>query len=109
MTKQHHFFDTIGLSETEQNKADSKAETQEQRIYRILVAYGKPATPSQVETIYNSMYPVIPITSVRRALTMGSLTEYKGKKLIPIFRKLATKDNGKYQYPHRQWEAIIKS
>ena len=61
------------------------------------------------ETIYNSMYPVIPITSVRRALTMGSLTEYKGKKLIPIFRKLATKDNGKYQYPNRQWEAIIKS
>jgi len=55
------------------------------------------------------MYPVIPITSVRRALTMGSLTEYKGKKLIPIFRKLATKDNGKYQYPNRQWEAIIKS
>lgn len=99
--KQLDFFNTIGLTGETLVDANVKAETQEQRIYKILVAYGSHATPYEVWAMYERRYGSAPKVSIGRALTNGTK---KG-----IFKKVNVMKQGVYGKPNYQWEAIINN
>ena len=63
------FFNTINLQGEELAEARRKCSKQDERILEIITAHKK-LTPFQVNDIYNSLYPVAPVTSIRRSLTV---------------------------------------
>lgn len=94
MSRQLHFFDTIGLSEPELVKESDNAIKQEEKIYRLFQIY-KQGTPSQIMKRYDKRWPSVPITSIRRA--MNVLT--KEGKLIMTDQKFT----GLYGKPEHLW------
>jgi len=63
------FFNTIHLGGVELITARNKCSKQDERILNILIKHKK-LTPFEVMDIYNSLYPVAPVTSIRRSLTV---------------------------------------
>jgi len=69
---------------------------QSERILAIFKESGKSMTPFEVEEEYTKLYPKVPITSIRRA--MSNLT--KDNKLI----KTNAMKQGGYDKPNFIWE-----
>jgi hypothetical protein len=66
---QLNFFNTVELSGQPLLTAKQKAGKQDERI-EIIMKDLKKATPFMVWEAYNKLYPEIPITSVRRSMTV---------------------------------------
>lgn len=69
--------------------------SQEERILAIFKETRRSMTPFEVEKEYIKLYPVVPITSIRRA--MSNLT--KDSKLI----KTSAMNNERYGKPNFTW------
>lgn len=65
---QLNFFNTIHLSGERLKEIQKQCGLQEARVLEIM-ASGRQLTPFQVQEEYERLYPAIPITSVRRAMT----------------------------------------
>lgn len=63
------FFNTTDLKGQELVTAISKAETQNERVFEIIKAVGKPVTPFGVHEIYCEIFSPCPVTSIRRSMT----------------------------------------
>lgn len=63
------FFNTIHLNISELKDATHNVNKQEMRITEIFKSAKLPLSPSMVHHIYNHIFPPVPITSIRRALT----------------------------------------
>lgn len=92
---QMHFYNTIGLDESELMQENNNAITQEEKILKIFRIY-KEGTPSETMKRYDRRWPSIPITSIRRSLT--NLT--KEGKLIMTERMYT----GLYGKPEHCWQ-----
>lgn len=62
------FYNTIGLNSEEFKLALQNCNKQEYYIM-LLFADDEACTPFEIQERYNALYPDIPITSVRRAMT----------------------------------------
>lgn len=91
------FFNTIHISGSE--LAESKAQTGLQD-HRVLEIYQKSRklTPLEAWEAYSSLFPVCPLTSIRRSITV--LT---GRGLL---RKTDEKRMGKYGKVNYVWEVV---
>lgn len=63
------FFNTIDLKGQDLAEATNQAQKQDDRILEIMKRHKK-LTPFEVSDIYNSLYPVAPVTSIRRSMTV---------------------------------------
>ena len=80
MSQQLNFFNETGIDSKELDVLNGTAKNQNERIYVIMKQTGKKYTPFQLHTEYSRKYSAIPLTSIRRAMTV--LTEQgKLKKL----------------------------
>lgn len=91
---QLEFFNTIQLPAKPLFEATENASKQGGRILDIMKD-GQKRTPLEVARVYNQMYPNVPDTSIRRAITV--LTDQK--KLVMLDEM--TKE--KYGYPNHLW------
>lgn len=71
---QLNFFDTVGLSPAELAEMQAKCNTQEKRIIEIM-SDGRQYSPFDVMHEYNKLYPAVPITSIRRAMTCLTINQ----------------------------------
>lgn len=99
MTKQLSFFNTISLKGEELKEATEKAMVQEDMVLFIMCD-GQEYTPFEVQEIYNRIFSPVPITSIRRAITV--LTD-KGK-----LEKLDEMKEGNYGKPNHKWRLKLK-
>ena len=67
------FFNTIKEAGIDLQIAIRKAKNQNERILKIMKLSDKPMTPFDVQSVYQLIFPSIPITSIRRA--MSTLTD----------------------------------
>ena len=95
MKKQKNYFDTTKLPKEQLKQAVSKATVQDKRVLSIFKRKKRPMTPAEVWDVYCKLYPVCPITSIRRSMTV--LTE-KGK-----LEKTDKLKNGMYGKPNHVW------
>lgn len=93
-TIQLSFFNTIHLSGEELKEARESCSKQEERVLQLFQRYGA-MTPFDVEYFYKNFWNHIPITSIRRAMTV--LTD-KGK-----LEKLNEMKEGNYGKPNHKW------
>jgi hypothetical protein len=63
------FHKTIPLSAAEVLEKEENAKSQEEKIMYLFRAYNQKMTPSDVYKRYQLVWPAIPITSCRRALS----------------------------------------
>lgn len=63
------FYNTIGLKGESLAAAGLQCSVQEARIIEIMFMRALAMTPFEVLKIYETMYPVVPVTSIRRAMT----------------------------------------
>jgi hypothetical protein len=89
------FHDTIGLNIPELIEAETKAKNQEERILYLFRTYNEKMTPSEVYKRYQLVWPVVPLTSIRRALSNMTRDE----KL----RMLDDMADGLYGYKEHYW------
>lgn len=93
------FHNSIHLEGTELQEALLQCQKQEDRIY--LLMKGKPAmTPPEVLDMYNSIFPAVPLTSIRRAMT--NLSSPLVRKLI----KTKWHKEGNYGKKNYKWLAV---
>tara|TARA_R110000803_G_scaffold192315_1_gene255140 strand:- start:52 stop:339 length:288 start_codon:yes stop_codon:yes gene_type:complete len=67
------FFNTTNESGIDLQLAIQKAKNQNDRIYKIMQQNSEPMTPFEVQSVYELIFPSVPITSIRRA--MSTLTD----------------------------------
>lgn len=91
------FFNTIKLNQEELEKATDTALKQEDKILSVMNT-NVPYTPFEIQNIYVSRYENVPITSIRRAMTV--LT--KKNKLI----KLSDFKLEQYGKPNHRWVKV---
>jgi hypothetical protein len=91
------FINTIGLKGDALKKARRDCVTQEERILNIFRTHNREMTPFEVEYIYERMYARIPITSIRRSIT---LLTTKHKQLV----KCDNMKPGLYGQPNHTWK-----
>jgi hypothetical protein len=92
-----NFHNTIQLTGKELDEAIMTAKSQEERIYLLMT--GKSAmTPFEVMDLYNSVFPIVPITSIRRAL---SNLENQNKLIKTHWSKLE-----QYGKPNYKWMVV---
>ena len=63
------FYNTINLVGTDLKEARHKVNRQEDRILEIFRIAERAMTPETVEGTYNDLFPPVPLTSIRRAIT----------------------------------------
>lgn len=91
------FHNTVKLKDAELEEAIRNAKTQEERIYLLMT--GKSSrTPFEVLDMYCAIFPIVPITSIRRA--MSNLE--KAGKLI----KTNQQKKEQYGKPNYKWLAV---
>jgi len=91
------YFNTTHLTGPELSEAFQGANRQENRILDLM-AKGRPMTPFDVLEAYNRVYPKIPITSCRRAMTC--LTD-KG-----LLRKCDEMREGEFGKKNHTWQKL---
>lgn len=91
-----HFHNTIRATGDNLIAHTITCKSQEDRILAIFKESGKSMTPFEVEEAYIKLYPKVPITSIRRA--MSNLT--KDNKLV----KTNAMKQGGYDKPNFMWE-----
>jgi Fe2+ or Zn2+ uptake regulation protein len=92
---QTSFFNTTAEDKDTTRACEIKAGTQNARVLEIFKSIGKGLTPADVHRIYSRMYPVAPITSIRRAIT--TLTD-RGHLIMT-----GDKRQGDYGRNNRKW------
>lgn len=92
------FFNTINLKGEELKEAVIICNKQETRILEIMKYRGE-MTPFEVSKLYDGFYDPVPITSIRRAMTV--LTE-KGK-----LEKLDEMKEGNYGKLNHKWRVRL--
>lgn len=96
------FFNTISLRGKKLVEAQRNAKAQQEKVYLIFLQNKrKGMTPFDVNTEYSKLYPKVPITSIRRAMTQ--LT--KDKHLVMTEKKR----NGLYDTPNHLWELNLNN
>lgn len=69
MIQTNLFYNTINIHGVELNNSIVQVKKQNDRIYQILKQANKKLTPFDVHKIYDQLFKVTPITSIRRAMT----------------------------------------
>lgn len=92
------FHNTIKLVAQNLIEAETNAKNQEERILYLFRTYNKPMTPSEVFKKWQLIWPVIPLTSCRRALS--NLTK-RGE--LEMLDELVT---GTYGALEHKWQKI---
>ena len=64
------FYNTIGLSGADLAEAKDKIHIQDRRILALFIVHGPKLTPFEVQDIYEPLYGRVPITSLRRSMTV---------------------------------------
>jgi len=91
------FFNTIMLYGPELQKAAADCSRQEQRILDLM-AKDRNYTPFEIQSLYNRIYPPVPVTSIRRAMTC--LT---GRGLL---RKCDEMRDGEFGKKNHTWKKL---
>lgn len=91
------FHNSIPLYGDELVNAEAAARNQEERILYLFRTYQK-ATPSEIMTMYDKLWPHAPLTSLRRGIT--NLTN-RGK-----LRMSGTQRMGLYGKNENEWEIV---
>ena len=90
------FYNTINLNNSQLDEAHKQVSIQAERIIDIMKQNGGKMTPFEVYERYYRLYPVVPITSIRRAMTdltnRGLLIKTDKKKIE------------KYGKPNYMWQ-----
>ena len=92
------FYNTIGLSGEELQKAISKATIQDDRIFMIMQIKARPMSASVIWGVYQAWFNNCPITSIRRSLS--NLKQYGSIRWTGEYKK------GIYGKPERLWEVV---
>lgn len=92
------FFNTIGLTGQPLADADTHMKNQEERILYLFRTYDKDMSPSEVYKYYQLVWPVVPITSIRRG--MSNLTR---DEKLEMLDELIT---GLYGYLEHKWRRV---
>lgn len=96
MKKAQKYFNTLEEAERELEKSIRKADTQNERVLRIIAGLNWSLTPFEVQAYYEKIYGAVPVTSIRRAL--NTLT--REERLI----KTQIKSLGKYGKKNYTWK-----
>ena|SRR5438128_9656880 len=93
---QKSFYNTIHLTGEPLADAETHCRNQEERILFLFRTYNIPMAPSEVFNKWQLVWPVVPITSIRRAMT--NLTK-RGE-----LRRAERLKTGLYGYLEHDWE-----
>jgi len=93
-----HFFNTNGLSGDQLAAAISSAKTQEEKVLFLFRINGVSMSPHEVHTKWIQYFDEVPLTSIRRAMSV-LVSRHKLIKTDQLVQ-------GKYGKPNYRWKTV---